>query len=38
MRYYANSTIVGLVALITVPLMAVFFLGYGAVRAAISAR
>lgn len=32
MRYYVNATIVGLVALVTVPLMAVFFLGYGAVK------
>lgn len=33
MRYYANSAIVGAVALVTVPLMAVFFLGYAAVKA-----
>lgn len=38
MRYYVNATIVGLVALVTVPLMAVFFLGYGAVRAVIPAK
>lgn len=38
MRYYANATIVGLVALVTVPVMVVFFLGYGAMKAVIPAK